>query len=63
MIGDSWKKTLSVQVYFISQIKPGGTSDTNYKIALRDRTNNVNAVVATYNIKTNLSFGTTESEE
>lgn len=63
MIGNSWKKTLSVQVCFISQIKPGGTSDTNYKIALRDRTNNVNAVVATYNIKTNLSFGTTESEE
>ena len=63
MIGDSWKKTLSVQVYFKSQIRPEGTSNTDFKIGLRDRTNSVNAVVATYNIKTNLSFGTTDSEE
>ena len=63
MIGDSWKKTLSVQVYFTSQIRPEGTSDTDFTIGLRDRTNSVNAVVATYNIKTNLSFGTTYSEE
>lgn len=63
MIGDSWQKTLSVQVYFISQIRPEGASDTDFTIGLRDRTNSVNAVVATYNIKTNLSFGTTYSEE
>lgn len=63
MIGDSWKKTLSVQVYFRSQIRPEGTSDTDFTIGLRDRTNKVNAVVATYNIKTNLSFGSTYSEE
>lgn len=63
MIGNSWKKTLSVQVYFRSQIRPEGTSDTDFTIGLRDRTNNVNAVVATYNIKTNLSFGSTYSEE
>lgn len=56
------RKTMSAQVSFKAQ-SFGGDSNTYCRIGLRDRTNNVNAIVTSYLIKVNLSFGTTESEE
>ncbi len=56
------RKTMSAQVSFRAQ-SFGGDSNTYCRIGLRDRTNNVNAIVTSYLIKVNLSFGTTESEE
>lgn len=56
------RKTMSAQVSFKAQ-SFGGDSNTYCRIGLRDRTNNVNAIVTSYLIKVSLSFGTTESEE
>ena len=56
------RKTLSAQVSFKAQ-SFGGDPSTYCRIGLRDRTNNVNAIIAAYLFDVNLSFGTTESEE
>ena len=56
------RKTLSAQVSFKAQ-SFGGDPSTYCRIGLRDRTNNVNAIIAAYLLDVNLSFGTTDSEE
>lgn len=58
----STTKTLSVQVRFRASAF-GGDPATHLVIGLRDRTNSVNTVVSRFTVNTNLSFGTTDSEE
>lgn len=58
----STTKTLSVQVKFRASSWDGDPM-THLVIGLRDRTNYVNTVVSQFTVSTNLSSGTTDSEE